>query len=196
MKWKSKLSRFYYLKRCFEEIPICCQSRKGADDAKRRSSSSSGGCHCQIGCWSLAGQCELQAEVGQWEAFPHQSSQVESGSQKHCLLLGCLLTSRGGQTNGWTNGQNGSLKHLKTLRHPISCEKEVIPVDWESYATQHWLACFLRRKHNLYVTIKLNLCQHYVAYQQDSPSRCWWDSAKHSPSAKRALRAIAGWVES
>ncbi len=30
----------------------------------------------------------------------------------------------------------------------------------------------------------------------DSLLRCWWDSARHSTSVKRAFRAMAGWVGS
>lgn len=42
-------------------------------------------------------------------------------------------------------------------------------------AEQHWQACFPAR---------------------DSLDRCWWLSARHSTSARRALRAMAGWLGS
>lgn len=48
-------------------------------------------------------------------------------------------------------------------------------------------------------TLSLPLCKTALAGlfpASDSLLRCWWDSARHSTSAKRAFRAMAGWVGS
>lgn len=52
---------------------------------------------------------------------------------------------------------------------------------------------------NLRHTLSSPLCKTALAGlfpASDSLLRCWWDSARHSTSAKRAFRAMAGWVGS
>lgn len=71
----------------------------------------------------------------------------------------------------------------------------------QDVAKQGWDVGWGRKKY-CSLLLELNgkpLCSTALAGlfpASDSLDRCWWDSARHSTSVKRVLRAMAGWLGS
>lgn len=115
------------------------------------------------------------------------------GHLKCLVFLNCSHIRAGRST-----GPTGSIQ--KPFIRPSRRQQTLSELHTNIFPLIFHLKIFMRQiphKH----THKLSspLCKTALAGlfpASDSLLRCWWDSAKHSTSAKRAFRAMAGWVGS
>lgn len=127
--------------------------------------------------------------------YRHRLNTLEKtpGRLKCLVFLNCSHIRAGRST-----GPTGSIQ--KSFIRPSRCQQTLSELHTNIFPFIYYLKIFMRQiphKH----THKLSspLCKTALAGlfpASDSLLRCWWDSARHSTSVKRAFRAMAGWVGS